>query len=295
MQPFLCALGLVEDTRFGQGYDVLREGGLIFGLWVAEMGEYLDMLDKIVLQPLLHLDVETLLGLREHHLDCDQPVDRIEDLGEDLVACLHVLALKLHPQIIKSLEVLLQLALESLQAIGKVILELRFNVSGNLCHVAIHLLQKLLRKCLQLLWIFVFLAIVCHTGLFLDLSCSTNHIMVEPKRKVLRSGGEVLMVIIEPVVFVRLYLEVFSQQTNHVQESRDFSERKIIECINGNERQAFLNGHTLLQKAKLAGAFELHNLWSTGHLCLLLLSFLPHVGRMQPLQYQRRPIQQHWS
>mmetsp|Transcript_29358 Transcript_29358/g.93630 ORF Transcript_29358/g.93630 Transcript_29358/m.93630 type:complete len:276 (+) Transcript_29358:781-1608(+) len=275
MQPLVGALGLVEDARLRQGYHVCRES-LVFGLRETFVREPLDMVDEVVLKPLLHLNVEALLCLREHHLDCDELVHLIKDLGEDLVARLDVFALELHPELVKDLEVFLELTLEALEAIGEVVLELRLDVRRDLCHVAVDVLEELLRECPQLIREVVLRAVVHDARPLENLPRCPYHIMVEPEGEILRRGCKVLVVIVEPVVLVRLHLEMLGEQANHVEEASYLLEGEVVQSVNRNKRQTLLYQHAFLQETELPGSLELHDVWGAGQLCLLL-ALLPHL------------------
>mmetsp|Transcript_31694 Transcript_31694/g.72076 ORF Transcript_31694/g.72076 Transcript_31694/m.72076 type:complete len:204 (+) Transcript_31694:560-1171(+) len=191
---------------------------------------------------------------------------------------LDILALKLHPQLIKDLQVILQLVLETLQAIGEVISELRLDIRGDLRHVAVHILQELLGFGPELLRELMLLAVVADPGPLLNLPRGTDHVVIEAEGKVLRSWSKVLVVVVEAIVLVRLHLQVLCEQANHVEEAGNLFEGKLVKIVNGDKRQAFLDCDTLLEEAKLARAFELDDVRCACDLGLLL-AFLPHAAK----------------
>mmetsp|Transcript_1150 Transcript_1150/g.3005 ORF Transcript_1150/g.3005 Transcript_1150/m.3005 type:complete len:212 (+) Transcript_1150:732-1367(+) len=188
---------------------------------------------------------------------------------------LQVVLLEGDPHVVEELQGLLELHLEALEARPEVVPEPGLDLRGDLGHRAVDLLQELLRLRAQLLRELVLLAVEGDALLVLHQPRLPDDVGVVAEGEELRRRGQVLVVIAEAVVLLRVHLQVLRQQAHHVQEPRDPHVLVLRERVACDDGHALHDGDTLLQQPILPRLLELDHVRRAG-LLGLLLTLLAH-------------------
>mmetsp|Transcript_60751 Transcript_60751/g.113568 ORF Transcript_60751/g.113568 Transcript_60751/m.113568 type:complete len:258 (+) Transcript_60751:243-1016(+) len=215
MEPLLRAFGLVEDACFRQGDHIHRQF-LRRCLRKELVGELLNNGDEVVLQLLLSFDVPPLLSVRQLELHVDDLLHVGKDLGHDLMPRLNETILELHPEVVKLLDVVLQLGFEAREARGKVVLQPRLDLTGNLRHGTVHLFQEVLCRQFNVIRIRMQKSVEGHTGPLLRFPCLLDHVHVEAHREELRRGRQQPVEEVESVILVGMDAQVLCKEADHV-------------------------------------------------------------------------------